>query len=79
MLEDLQPIDRVFPCAVRTMWESFEPNDQAIFLKAINDLDAWSNKGLERALKARGLSLSETPIRKHRVGKCSCPVGWPHA
>lgn len=79
MLEDLQPEARVFPCAVRTMWESLEPNDQVIFAKAINDLDAWSNKGLERALKARGLAITETPIRKHRIGKCSCQVGWPNA
>lgn len=79
MLEDLQPLDRVFPCAVRTLWETLESNDQVILVKALNDMDAWSNKGLERALKARGLSITETPIRKHRMRRCSCPVGWPNA
>jgi len=79
MLEDFQPVAKVFPCAVRTMWEGLEPNDQTIFVNALQDFDAWSNKGLERALKARGLSITETPIRKHRLRRCSCPVGWPNA
>jgi hypothetical protein len=79
MLEDLQPEPKVFPCAVRAMWETLETSDQVIFVNALKDFDAWSTKGLERALKARGLSITETPIRKHRMGKCSCPVGWPHA
>lgn len=79
MLENLQPEAKVFPCAVRTMWEGLKPSDQVIFVNALNDLDAWSTKGLERALKTRGLSITETPIRKHRMRRCSCPVGWPNA
>lgn len=79
MLEDLQPIARVFSCAVRTLHEPLDPSDQKILISAITDTDTWTNKGLERALRARGLKISESAISKHRTAACSCPAGWPNA
>lgn len=79
MLEDMEPVQRVASCAVRTLHATLEPGDKAILFDALIDVKAWSHKGLERALVSRGLKISESSLRKHRMAECSCAVGWQDA
>jgi hypothetical protein len=79
MLEDLTPPERVFSCSVRKLYNSLDDADKAILYKALYNMDAWTHKGLERALRSRGLKISESSIRKHRIEQCSCDVGWHNA
>ena len=72
MLEDLAPPVRVMPCAVRTLRDSLDEADRVILMKAMADIDQWPNRTLAEALRQRGVSISEKPIRKHRMGLCSC-------
>lgn len=71
MLEGLAIPSRKFSCAVRTMIETLEPKDVSIFEAAINNLD-WRPKTLSRALRDRGLIISDDSIARHRKGQCSC-------
>ncbi len=72
LLEGLTPPRKEFPCGVRKVMETLEPNDQKILRLSLEDAESWPAKTLERALKLRGVSLSEGPIRKHRLRNCSC-------
>jgi len=71
MLEGLTPPSRQTPCRVRDVMETLEPKDQDILEKALAD-PAWGTKTLSNALRERGLQVSETPLTKHRAGRCSC-------
>ena len=72
LLEGLTPPRKEFPCGVRKVMETLEPDDQKVLRLSLEDFDSWPAKTLERALKMRGVSLSEGPIRKHRLRTCSC-------
>lgn len=72
MLEGLTPPERVFPCAVRTLLDALDESDQRILEEALTNQNVWSNVALAKALTERGLRISEKPIRKHRLGICSC-------
>lgn len=72
MLEGLTPPERVATCGVRSLRERLDESDRSIFDKALADFDAWPHKTLAAALTQRGASISEKPIRKHRLGECSC-------
>jgi len=67
----LKPPTRQMPCKVRELIDTLEPKDQEILKAALLD-SAWGNITLANSLSQRGLSISETPIRKHRLGRCSC-------
>ena len=71
MLENLEPPTKKTYCGVRNLFETLEPKDVASLKKALENPD-WTNKGLARELKRRGVSISETPISRHRRGECSC-------
>jgi hypothetical protein len=71
MLEDLTPPVKLSPCRVREVMETLEPKDQEILKKALEN-PAWGTKTLSNALRERGLMISDTPITKHRAGRCSC-------
>jgi hypothetical protein len=71
MLEGLTPKKKKFPCKVREILESLEKADQEILKQALID-PAWGDRALEIALNERGIQISDTPIRKHRAGRCSC-------
>ena len=71
MLEGLTPTKHIPPCKVREVLNNLEPSDQEILKKALAD-PAWGDKSLEKALNERGIKISDTPIRKHRKGRCSC-------
>lgn len=79
MLEGLAPVQKVFACRVRTFYRTLDPADQQIFFAALTNLAGFSHKGLERALAQRGISISESSLRKHRLGDCSCALGWEDA
>lgn len=79
MLEGMEPTPKIAPCAVRTLHATLEPGDKAILFDALIDVKAWSHKGLERALLSRGVKISESSLRKHRMAECSCKVGWQDA
>jgi hypothetical protein len=71
MLEDLKPSKQQKPCAIRTLLSKLEKKDQEILIAALANPD-WASVALSRELKARGLSVSEHPIYRHRKGECSC-------
>jgi hypothetical protein len=71
MLEDLKLKPRNSSCAVRTIINKLEKKDQEILQAALANPD-WGSSTLARELKARGLSISEHPIYRHRKGECSC-------
>lgn len=79
MLEGLEPEERVYSCAVRTLIGTLEPSDKQILIDALENHQVWTHKALERALRARGLKISEKPLRLHRMESCSCGVGWQDA
>ena len=72
MLEGLEPEKQKFTCKVKTLSEDLEKKDAEIFLAAIADSRKWSAKGLQKALKARGVVLADTVITKHRQKLCRC-------
>jgi hypothetical protein len=71
MLEDLQLPKRLTPCKVRDIIESLDKKDQDILNAALLDTN-WPDRTLANALTAKGLMISDTPIRKHRNKGCSC-------
>ena len=79
MLEGLEPEERVYTCAVRTLIRTLEPSDKQILIAALENQEVWTHKALERALRQRGLKISEKPLRLHRYGVCSCTAGWQDA
>lgn len=72
MLEGLEPQKQNFTCKVNTISQGLEKKDLEIFLAAINDSRKWSAKGLQRALKERGIVLADTVISRHRQKLCRC-------
>jgi len=73
MLEGLEPSqNRSFYCKVDTLKDELEPKDYQILIDAIADTERWTAKGLQNALKRRGLSLADTTITKHRNKLCNC-------
>ena len=71
MLEDLTPPTKVVACKVRTLMESLDAKDKEILKKALEDPN-WPHIRLAAELTKRGLKISEHPLRKHRIGGCSC-------
>ena len=72
MLEGLEPAKQLFTCKVATVRDSLDESDQEILLEAIIDERKWPAKSLSNALKARGISLADTVISKHRKRVCRC-------
>lgn len=73
MLEGLAPINyNVGPCGlIKRANSELDPSDRDILLAALEN-KLFSNHGLAEQLTQRGFSISETSIRKHRLGRCSC-------
>lgn len=72
MLENLgSPVKQIRPCAIRDLVARLDKPDQVILTQAIANPE-WSSKGLARELSARGLSISDHSIIRHRKGECSC-------
>jgi len=73
MLEDLTPPTKAgSSCKVATVLETLSQSDGAILLEAIANKDAWPIKTLSKALQAKGLMISDTPLTSHRAQTCVC-------
>lgn len=72
MLEDLTAPLKELPCAVRRVFQRLDESDQVILNEALQNVDAWPAKTLSRALRTKGVPVGDGPIRKHRLGICSC-------
>lgn len=73
MLEDLTPPPhRLLTCKVALVLADLNEKDRAILIDALADTDKWGHNPLARALRARGVELSDTTIAKHRSGDCRC-------
>lgn len=71
MLEDLTPPIRHFTCKVETVADGLEAKDKEIFLSAVMNPE-WKYKTLSNELAKRGLVVTDTTIKSHRVKACSC-------
>lgn len=71
MLEDLTPPVRAYACKVRTIAEGLDAKDKEILLTAV-DSEEWAYKTLSNELGKRGLVLTDTTIKSHRLKACSC-------
>ncbi len=72
MLEGLSPKERALTCRVRSVLAELDQEDRTILENALADSKTWGAKTLEKALKTRGITLSDNSITKHRTGICSC-------
>jgi hypothetical protein len=71
MLENLTPPKQVSPCGVRSLLDKLDKKDKEILMAALANQE-WTAKALARELTARGLSISDHPILRHRRKECSC-------
>jgi len=71
MLEDLVIPQTFRPCKVRTIKEELDTADKTRLEDAVSSPE-WPLKTLEKALAAKGIRLSESVIRKHRMKSCGC-------
>lgn len=73
MLEGLEPPKNksVF-CKVSDVMNELEEADVQILQAALADTDRWKHKTLSNALRAKGISLADTTISKHRLRVCAC-------
>jgi hypothetical protein len=71
MLEGMTPPKKVLACKVRFVLDSLEPKDQELLKKALAD-PQWRHTRLTYELNKRGIDISENPVRRHRLGMCSC-------
>jgi hypothetical protein len=71
MLEGMKLQTKKSSCKVRTILESLDPKDQAIFVAALAN-EEWTAGALSRELTARGIAVSEKPIMAHKRKRCSC-------
>lgn len=72
MLEGLKPVKKIRPCRIREILAGLDDSDKDILETALADFRNWSTRGLEKALKGRGVEVSDTSIERHRNGICSC-------
>ena len=73
MLEGLTPPAKfIGTCRVETLASELEEKDREIFMLAILDATSWPVKTLSKALRERGLQISDTPIHSHRAKACAC-------
>lgn len=72
MLEGLtKPEPRAGYCKVSALISELNESDAEILRQAVDD-DSWIAKQLSKALKDRGLMLSDTTILRHRRRECIC-------
>ena len=71
MLEGLTPPTYAGHCKVNAIAESLSEADSKILLEAVDNKE-WGIKTLRKALNARGISISDSPITNHRQKSCAC-------
>lgn len=73
MLEDLTPPSKhKGTCRVAAVVETLSDKDSEILFAAIADKENWPIKTLSKALQAKGLRISDTPLTSHRAQTCVC-------
>jgi hypothetical protein len=73
MLEGLEPPkNRAVFCKVNDVMNELEESDVKILQEALEDTERWKHKTLSNALRAKGVSLADTTISKHRLRVCAC-------
>lgn len=72
MLEGLKPPSSLRSCKVGNIAATLTDKDRDILLNAIADRDTWSIKSLSKALRERGIELSDSPLTNHRAKACAC-------
>jgi len=72
MLENLEPIQPVRNCKMRSIIDSLETEDADILKVALADRNKWRDYPLTKALEARGIQVSPNVLSKHRNNSCSC-------
>jgi hypothetical protein len=72
MLEDLTPPSAKRSCKVGNVAATLEKKDRDILLNAVADRDSWPIKSLSKALRIRGIELSDSPLSNHRAKACAC-------
>ena len=55
-----------------TILETLSQSDQEILTGAIFDSNNWPIKTLSKALAAKGIAISDTPLTSHRFKSCAC-------
>ena len=65
MLENLEPLKHNRISRIDEVMETLDAKDQKILLDALNNRK-WSAHGLSNALKARGVLLSGSTIKRYR-------------
>lgn len=72
MLENLsKPEPKRGYCKVQAICDTLSATDAEILNTAIDD-PTWVAKQLSKALKERGVDLSDTTILRHRRRECIC-------
>lgn len=71
MLEDLRIPTRTFSCKVEGLKTELSPSDHKILVDAVMN-PAWTQMGLQAALREKGIILSASTIKRHRTKVCSC-------
>jgi hypothetical protein len=72
MLEGMKPpVRETAFCKVQFTAEQLSEADRQILLSAADDTD-WTGKALSRALKERGIFISDTTLLRHRQRHCQC-------
>lgn len=73
MLEGLTPPkSKSEYCKIEQMKSELSEKDYKILLEAIANAEAWGAKTLSNALRAKGVSVADTTITKHRKKICAC-------
>lgn len=73
MLEGLTPPrNRTVFCKVDDWLGKLNESDRKILTDALADLNTWPHSTLARALRAKGVDISDTTIGKHRNKDCAC-------
>jgi hypothetical protein len=76
MLEGLTPPkSKAEYCKIDLMKKDLSEKDYKILLDAIANSDVWGAKTLSNALRAKGVSLADTTITRHRRQLCACHRG----
>lgn len=72
MLENLtRPEPRAGYCKVAALLATLDETDAKILTEAVDD-PSWVAKQLSKALRDRGVLLSDTTILRHRRRECVC-------
>lgn len=73
MLEGLTPPKpKTVYCKIDEWLKKLDEKDTQILIDALNDVQGWPHSTLSRALRAKGVDVSDTTIGKHRHKDCAC-------